>query len=39
LNIGFDIKKIGLEKIEKYRTAGTVITSNTSGIPYFPFIE
>ena len=28
-----DIKKIVFEKIEKYRTLGTLITSNTSGIP------
>ncbi len=28
-----DIKKIVFEKIEKHRTAGTLITSNTSGIP------
>ena len=28
-----DIKKIVFEKIEKYRTPGTLITSNTSGIP------
>ncbi|APZ44809.1 3-hydroxyacyl-CoA dehydrogenase [Polaribacter reichenbachii] len=28
-----DIKKIVFEKIEKYRTPGTIISSNTSGIP------
>jgi len=28
-----DIKKLVFEQIEKYRTAGTLITSNTSGIP------
>ena len=28
-----DIKKIVFEKIEKFRTPGTLITSNTSGIP------
>ncbi len=28
-----DIKKIVFEKIEKHRTPGTLITSNTSGIP------
>ena len=28
-----DIKKLVFEKIEKYRTPGTLITSNTSGIP------
>lgn len=28
-----DIKKIVLENIEKHRTPGTLITSNTSGIP------
>ncbi|PQJ79074.1 3-hydroxyacyl-CoA dehydrogenase/enoyl-CoA hydratase family protein [Polaribacter porphyrae] len=28
-----DIKKSVFEKIEKYRTTGTLITSNTSGIP------
>jgi 3-hydroxyacyl-CoA dehydrogenase len=28
-----DIKKSVFEKIEKYRTLGTLITSNTSGIP------
>jgi len=28
-----DIKKIVFEQIEKYRTKGTLITSNTSGIP------
>ncbi|MBT3741562.1 MAG: 3-hydroxyacyl-CoA dehydrogenase/enoyl-CoA hydratase family protein, partial [Polaribacter sp.] len=28
-----DIKKIVFEKLEKYRTSGTLITSNTSGIP------
>ena len=28
-----DIKKLIYEKVEKYRTPGTLITSNTSGIP------
>jgi 3-hydroxyacyl-CoA dehydrogenase len=28
-----DIKKIVLEKLEKHRTPGTIISSNTSGIP------
>ncbi|MFD0763112.1 3-hydroxyacyl-CoA dehydrogenase/enoyl-CoA hydratase family protein [Lutibacter aestuarii] len=28
-----DIKKLVFEKIEKYRTKGTLVTSNTSGIP------
>ena len=28
-----DIKKIVFEKLEKHRTPGTLITSNTSGIP------
>ena len=28
-----DIKKVVFEKLEKYRTPGTLITSNTSGIP------
>lgn len=28
-----DIKKLIFEKVEKYRTPGTLITSNTSGIP------
>lgn len=28
-----DIKKIVFENVEKYRTPGTLITSNTSGIP------
>ncbi|MFH4964112.1 3-hydroxyacyl-CoA dehydrogenase NAD-binding domain-containing protein [Gaetbulibacter sp. M235] len=28
-----DIKKLVFEKLEKYRTPGTLITSNTSGIP------
>jgi len=28
-----DVKKSVFEKIEKYRTPGTLITSNTSGIP------
>jgi len=28
-----DIKKLVFEQIEKYRTPGTIITSNTSGIP------
>ena len=28
-----DIKKLVFEKLEKFRTPGTIITSNTSGIP------
>jgi len=28
-----DIKKIVFEQVEKYRTKGSLITSNTSGIP------
>jgi 3-hydroxyacyl-CoA dehydrogenase len=28
-----DIKKIVFEQVEKYRTPGTLVTSNTSGIP------
>ena len=28
-----DIKKLVFEKLEKYRTPGTIISSNTSGIP------
>ncbi|MDA9025918.1 3-hydroxyacyl-CoA dehydrogenase NAD-binding domain-containing protein [Flavobacteriaceae bacterium] len=28
-----DIKKLVFEKLEKFRTSGTLITSNTSGIP------
>jgi len=28
-----DIKKIIFEQVEKYRTAGTLVSSNTSGIP------
>jgi len=28
-----DIKKIVFENVEKYRTKGTIVTSNTSGIP------
>ncbi len=28
-----DIKKIVFENVEKFRTAGTLVTSNTSGIP------
>ena len=30
-----DIKKIIFEKVEKYRKPGTLITTNTSGIPIF----
>ena len=30
---GLDIKKLVFEKLEKFRTPGTLITSNTSGIP------
>jgi 3-hydroxyacyl-CoA dehydrogenase len=34
-----DIKKQVFEKIEKYRTPGTLITSNTSGIPIHMMAE
>lgn len=34
-----DIKKSVFEKVEKYRTPGTLITSNTSGIPIHQMIE
>ncbi len=34
-----DIKKQVFEKVEKYRKAGTLITSNTSGIPISQMIE
>ncbi len=29
----FDIKKVVFDQIEKYRTSGTIVSSNTSGIP------
>jgi 3-hydroxyacyl-CoA dehydrogenase len=34
-----DIKKIVFENVEKYRTPGTLITSNTSGIPINMMLE
>lgn len=34
-----DIKKIIYEKVEKYRTPGTLVTSNTSGIPIHLMVE
>ena len=34
-----DIKKIVFDEVEKYRKAGTLITSNTSGIPINMMIE
>ena len=34
-----DIKKMMYEKIEKYRKPGTLITSNTSGIPIHLMVE
>ena len=34
-----DIKKIVFEQVEKYRTPGTLITSNTSGIPIHLMLE
>ena len=34
-----DIKKIVFENVEKYRTPGTLITSNTSGIPIHMMLE
>lgn len=34
-----DIKKIVFEKVEKYRNPGTLISSNTSGIPIHLMIE
>ncbi|MEN8137424.1 MAG: 3-hydroxyacyl-CoA dehydrogenase/enoyl-CoA hydratase family protein [Bacteroidota bacterium] len=34
-----DIKKIVLDNVVKYRTPGTLITSNTSGIPIHKMIE
>lgn len=34
-----DIKKIVFEKIEKYRKPGTLITTNTSGIPIHMMLE
>ena len=34
-----DIKKIVFENVEKYRSEGTLITSNTSGIPIHMMLE
>jgi 3-hydroxyacyl-CoA dehydrogenase len=34
-----DIKKIILEKVDKYRTPGTLVSSNTSGIPIHLMLE
>lgn len=34
-----DIKKIVFDQVEKYRTLGTLITSNTSGIPIHLMLE
>lgn len=34
-----DIKKIVFEKVEKYRKPGTIISSNTSGIPIESMLE
>jgi 3-hydroxyacyl-CoA dehydrogenase len=34
-----DIKKIIFDKVEKYRTPGTLISSNTSGIPIHLMLE
>lgn len=34
-----DIKKIVFEQVEKYRTQGTIISSNTSGIPIHLMLE
>lgn len=34
-----DIKKIIFEQVEKYRTKGTLITSNTSGIPIHMMLD
>jgi 3-hydroxyacyl-CoA dehydrogenase len=34
-----DIKKRVFENVEKYRTPGTLITSNTSGIPIYQMLE
>jgi 3-hydroxyacyl-CoA dehydrogenase len=34
-----DIKKIVFDQVEKYRTPGTLITSNTSGIPIHLMLE
>lgn len=34
-----DIKKLIFDQVEQYRTAGTLITSNTSGIPIHLMIE
>ena len=34
-----DIKKIIFEKVDKYRTPGTLVSSNTSGIPIHMMLE
>jgi 3-hydroxyacyl-CoA dehydrogenase len=34
-----DIKKIVFDKVEKFRKPGTLITTNTSGIPIFKMLE
>ena len=34
-----DIKKIILEKVDRYRTKGTLVSSNTSGIPIHMMLE
>ena len=34
-----DIKQIILEKVDKYRTPGTLVSSNTSGIPIHMMLE
>ncbi|MBD3637090.1 MAG: 3-hydroxyacyl-CoA dehydrogenase/enoyl-CoA hydratase family protein [Crocinitomicaceae bacterium] len=34
-----DIKKIIFEKVDKYRTKGTLVSSNTSGIPIHMMLE
>jgi 3-hydroxyacyl-CoA dehydrogenase len=34
-----DIKKIVFDQVEKYRKKGTLITSNTSGIPIYSMLE
>jgi len=34
-----DIKKIIFEQVEKFRTAGTIVSSNTSGIPIHLLLE
>ncbi len=35
----FDIKKQVLDKVEKYRRPGSIVTSNTSGIPIQSMVE